>query len=102
MSRQRLRFVLNPEEINTLIDEQNSANTTKFIISGLSVLKHFVVNPEGKLRNGIWHQRKYAGIPKDCLWWIEKLERGTYAKRIMISLKYYLQKDSLKIESLIS
>lgn len=66
------------------------------------MLKHSVVNLEGKLRNGIRHPIKYAGIPKDCLWWIEKLERGTYAKRIMISLKYYLQKDSLKIESLIS
>lgn len=66
MSRQRLRFGLpNPEEIDTLIDEKKSAKRTKVIISSVIALKHSVVNPEGKLRNGIQNPRKPAGIPKD-------------------------------------
>lgn len=74
MSRQGLRFGLpNPEGIDTLIDEKKSAKRTKVIISSMSALKHSVVNTKGKLRNGIRHPRKPAGIPKDCLWWIKKL-----------------------------
>lgn len=66
MSRQRLRFGLPyPEEIDTLIDEKKSAKRTKVIISSVSALKDSVVNPEGKLRNGIQNPRKPAGIPKD-------------------------------------
>lgn len=63
----RLRFgPPNPEEIDTLIDEKKkSAKKTKVIISSVSVLKHSVVNPEGKLRNGIQNPRKPTGIPKD-------------------------------------
>lgn len=45
--------------------EKKSAKRTKVIISSVSALKHSVVNPEGKLRNGIQNPRKPAGIPKD-------------------------------------
>lgn len=66
MSRQRLKFGLPyPEEIDTLIDDKKSAKRTKVIISSVSALKDSVVNPEGKLRNGIQNPRKPAGIPKD-------------------------------------
>ena len=42
MSGQSLRFVhLNSEELDSLIDEKNSANTTKVINSSVSVLKKF-------------------------------------------------------------
>lgn len=44
---------------------KKSAKRTKVIISSVSALKHSVVNPEGKLRNGIQNPRKPAGIPKD-------------------------------------
>lgn len=56
---------------------KESAKRTKVIISSVSALKDSVVNPEGKLRNGIQNPRKPAGIPQDGAWWIEKLRRGT-------------------------
>lgn len=45
--------------------KKKSAKRTKVIISSVSALKDSVVNPEGKLRNGIQNPRKPAGIPKD-------------------------------------
>lgn len=76
--------------------ERKSANRTTVIISSVNALKHSVVNTKGKLRKGIRHPRKPAGIPKDCFWWIKKLRPRTYVKRIMISVRYDIQRDFFK------
>ncbi|XP_011421040.3 uncharacterized protein [Magallana gigas] len=98
MSGQRLRFVhLNSEELDSLIDEKNSANTTKVINSSVSVLKTFCnesgtnvmelyTTPKPELQEFL--KSFYAGLRNS--------DGETYAKRSMISIRYGLQKHFLK------
>ena len=96
MAGKELCFVrLNASDIDSLIDEKNSANTTSVINSSVNVLRSFCSetgqdvldsSPTSELQEFL--MEFYGGL--------RTAEREIYAKRTMISIRYGLPKHFLK------
>ena len=97
MAGKELRFVRqNANNIDSLIDEKNSANTTRVINSSVNVIRSFCSetgqdvldlysSPTSELQRFL--KEFYGGLLT--------AEGGIYAKRTMISIRYGLQKHFL-------